>query len=150
MHFPLVDGFGSQRDGAVTQDHPVAGLQVDEQRGVVHRDALDGGGPLGGGEHQPGAAHQHPTAIGELTRAHLRAGQIGQHRHHLAGAFGGGSHGLEALDVRLQRAVAEVEPHHVDAGEQEVVEHLRRLAGRPQRGDDLRSGIGSGGHQVLI
>ena len=96
-------------------------------------------GPSPGRELEHGAVELPRPPAGKLARAHLRAGQVGKHpdesgpsrRPH-------GRRGGARRDPRAGRG--EVEPHHVDAGgAAAAVEHLRRLARRPEGGDDLRS-----------
>ena len=51
------------------------------------------------------------------------------------------SHRSESCDVLVELAVAEVQSHHVDARPQHLIEDIRRITCRPQRGHDLRSSV---------
>ena len=110
---------------------------------------MHSGGAFRRRQHHGRAAKKYPTTVGELSRTHLRTRQVGQHRHHLPSSFGGLANGLQTEQMRRKCPVAQVQAHDVDTGQDQFIEYLRRLAGRAQCGNDLRSGIGARGHQLL-
>src|SRR5262249_23634637 len=69
--------------------------------------------------------------------ADLRSRKVREHGDWRADVDGCGSHREEAMDVLVERAMAQVEPHDVDAGLEHLHEHVVRFARRPDRGDDL-------------
>ncbi|TPW15472.1 MAG: hypothetical protein FD127_765 [Acidimicrobiaceae bacterium] len=75
----------------------------------------------------------------ELPGSDLRPGQIGEHPDDRAVPLGGRTHGPHPMDVLVDGSVRQVEPDDVDAGDDQPVEHLRRLTRRSEGGDDLRS-----------
>ena len=71
--------------------------------------------------------------------------QIGQHAQRPFQRQFRAPHRLQGRRVILVRAVAEVEPHHVDAGADHVLQQ-RGIAGRgAEGGDDFGGAVGHGG-----
>ena len=73
----------------------------------------------------------------ELADAQLGALDIGHDGDGPAQLGLGGADALHAQGMVGVLAVAEVEPNHVHPGSQQGLDHLRAVAGRPERGDDL-------------
>ena len=80
----------------------------------------------------------HP-AVGKVAGADLRAGQVGEDGDRPAGLGGHRAHPRQPAEVLLERAVAEVESDDVDAGVDQAAEDIGAVAGRPERGHDLRA-----------
>jgi hypothetical protein len=55
-------------------------------------------------------------------------------RPDLAGGF---AHHGGAVDVVLRGAVAEIQPHHADLGQDHLFQQFRRVGRRTERGNDL-------------
>ena len=133
-------------DRAVAEDQPVADLEVVEQGRVVdvHRAgvAVAVAGPYG----QVGAGDEGDATLREPAGTDLRTGEVGEHADRAPDALGGGPHHREPGQVLVERAVAEVEAHDVDAGAQQPLERFGLVGRRPDGGDDLRSA----GHAALL
>ncbi len=84
-------------------------------------------------------SRQEGPALGERTRPHLGAGQVGEDGDLAAPPVGDLAHELDALDVFLGLTVRQAESYDVDPGVEKGGEHLRRVGGRADRGDDLRT-----------
>jgi galactarate dehydratase len=88
-------------------------------------------------EPERGAGRQRNRAVGERSDAQLRALHVGQHADRTPDALLDGADLLQPLAVLLVRAVAEIEPEHVDAGEKQRTDHGLARARRAERRDDL-------------
>ena len=132
----------SEGDRAVAEHDPVAGVQVVEQRRVVDADqsmaelvsasvtsvTIDPAAQLDAAAgNGPARTFGPGRSASTATTDPVRSARL--------------THGAQPGDVLVERAVAEVEPHDVDAGLQHRVEHLGRVAGRAERGHDLRSSV---------
>ena len=79
-------------------------------------------------------------AVGrEGPRADLRAGQVDEDTDRATDLVGDGAHLVQQLEVVGELAVAEVEADHVDPGRDQPTERFGRVAGRSDRGNDLRA-----------
>ena len=123
-----------QAQQAVVEEQRVAGPHVARQLLVVEADALARAelGP-GGVEDELLAGDERRLAAFDLADADLRALQVGHDRDLLADLGRDLADQRRAVDVVLRRAVREVEAHHVDAGADHPLEHLRRCS-TPGRG----------------
>jgi hypothetical protein len=78
----------------------------------------------------------HPAAHGPDPQ--LRAWHVLEHRHLAPHALGGGSDPVHRFGVLVRLAVREIEPGHVHALNDHLLEHFGLPRGRPHGGDDLR------------
>ena len=85
----------------------------------------------------PGFEHERPAAL-ERAGADLRAAEILKDRDLAVRARRRGADAAERRRVRVVRAVREIQAEDVGAGGDERVEHRVGIAGRTDRGDDLR------------
>ncbi|MDT4841234.1 hypothetical protein FQZ97_750790 [compost metagenome] len=138
VHRFALDAVDREHDQAVVQQQLVAGLHVARQVLVVQADGVDVA-QLGarGIEHELGAGFEPDLALRELADADLRTLQVGHDGHFAAGLAGGFAHHGGAVDVVLRRAVAEVQPHHADLGQDHLFQQFRRAGGGAEGGDDL-------------
>ena len=143
------ESFDPQRDGTVADDHPVAHVQVGDERVVIDVELADRAGPVAGAQHHLGALHQMNTFRRQLPGADLRAGQIGEDGDDGPHSRCRSTHIVQTAHMFIDTAVGEVEAHHVDTGHEQPVEHLGRLTGRAERGDDLGSGLHRH-HSILL
>ena len=134
-----------QHDQTVVEKQHVAGLHVSRQLLVVETDACEIP-RLGtrGVEHELHARFQIHLALGELADADLRALQIGHDRHLAACPLRCLAHQFCPVDMVLRLAMAEVQPHHVDAGADHLFEQRRIAGGGAESGDNLG---GTGDHE---
>ena len=129
-----------QHDQAVVEQQRVAGLHVARQLLVVQAHRVDVA-QLGarGVEHE----RLRRARASTLPSANLPTRIFGPCRSamiatSLPGALGRVAHHRRAVDVVLRRAVAEVQPHDVDAGARSSAPASRVAGrGRAERGDDL-------------
>jgi hypothetical protein len=138
VHLLAAHGVHRQHDQAVVEQQRVAGAHVARQFLVVQAHGVDVA-RLGAlrVQHEGLAVDQHHLAVGELADADLRALQVGHQRHRLAHLVAVRAHQVRTVDVVLRLAVAEVQPHHVDTGADQALQHLG-VAGRgAEGGDDL-------------
>ena len=80
---------------------------------------------------------QDDVSIGKALDADLGSLQVAEHRDVLADLLGRGPDRFDALDLIGADTVRKVEPHDVRSAPDHVLEHARRVRGRPQRSDDL-------------
>ena len=79
-------------------------------------------------------------AVGrEGTGTDLRTGKVDEDADRATDLVGDGAHLVQHLEVVGELAVTEVEAYHVDTGRDQPTERLWRVAGRSDRGDDLRA-----------
>src|SRR5262249_35243791 len=76
---------------------------------------------------------------GEGAEPELRPLQVGEDADRPPGLLLERADRVDALPVVVVRAVAEVEPEHVDAGAEQGLDALRRRACGPEGRDDLRA-----------
>ena len=108
-------------------------------------------------EVEPEAASfpQVDPSLAEAADAQLGPLEIEQGRDRAAGSAFQTADGCQALAVLFDRAVAEVEPEHVGAGDEEVPDRLLCGARGPEGGDDLgvavaaHAGSGTGAEAQL-
>ena len=74
---------------------------------------------------------------GESVDADLRTLQVAEHTHVAAGLARRFPHQLQAPRVIGERAVREIDPHHIDAGTHHVGKHLGVVRGGTERRDDF-------------
>ena len=87
-------------------------------------------------EPQPRAVLEHHVAGGEGADPELRALQVGEHADRAADLLLETADRIEAGRVVGVRAVREVQPEHVDAGDEQPLDHLGRGRARPDGGND--------------
>ena len=88
-------------------------------------------GPVPGHEAHDAAGHQLDAAVGEAAGADLRAREVGEHADRAADLGGDLAHHRQPVEVVVERAVAEVEAHDVDAGAEQRLEPGRVVAAGP-------------------
>ena len=132
-------GDDPHRDRAVAEHHAVPGRHVGEQVRVVDADHVLGARPVAGDERHRRTRRELDATLRERPGPDLRTGQVGDDRDVTAEARRQRSHELQASEVLVDRAVAEVEPAHVGAGEQEAFERGGLTRRRPEGGHDLRA-----------
>ena len=76
------------------------------------------------------------AAFGEFLDPDLRPRQVGEDADLDAQPLRRLAHRLRARDLRRWIAVREIQPHHVDAGAQQRIEHAGRIGGRAEGGED--------------
>ena len=138
LHLLAMHEVDDQLDQAIVEQQHVAGPDIARQFLVVQPHAIHVAG-LGarGVENKARAGLQHDLALGELAHADLGALQVGHDGDLAARALGGFAHQRRTLDVVLRRAVAEVQPHHVDTFAHHLLQDLRAAGSGAQGGDDL-------------
>ena len=140
--------FDDQRHPAVAQGHPVAG-----------RERVDGTGQLDGHDlgrahiarHRLGEPHQRAgleshAVGGERRAAHLGPGEVDEDAHRPAHHVGGRPHTGHAVEARLDGTVGETQPSDVRSRLEQPPQHVRRIRGRSDGGDDL----GPTGHPLTL
>ena len=152
----LVVGHRARDDGAGRDDRPVHALDLDAHLAVVDQEEIAGLDVVGqalerrahevarahdvvGGDPQDVAHGEVVRAVAELSEADLRALQVDEDRDGAAGVLRGLAHIGETDLVLGVVAVAQVHAGHVDAGIDDRADHLVRLGGGAQGGDDLRA-----------
>ena len=93
-----------------------------------------------------GQGHVHPRlqlgeVVAQLADPQLRPRQVAEHRDLAADLLGGGADRLDRLRLALRAGVGEVEAEDVGAGGDQLLEHRRVPARRPDRGDDLGAAL---------
>src|SRR4051812_12078790 len=116
-------------------------MQIFEQRRVVDADHVVGTERCICHKANARACLQLEPALRKRRGTHFRSRQIREHRHDGTRTGGRRAHGAQPADVRLEGAVTEIEPHHVDTADQQLVEHFGCVSGRPQCRPDLRPGV---------
>ena len=130
-----------QCDRAITDDDPVADVEVAQQRVVVDADH-DVGARVGIGHHRDQRpCSQLDPGGGERGRTHLGTRKVGEHGDDGSGPGSSLADGAEPGDVLVEMAVAEIEAHDIDPCEEHRIEDLGRVTGGAQRGHDLRSRV---------
>jgi hypothetical protein len=129
-------------DAVVEQEH-VAGDHVARQLEVAHADlgriarrCIEAGDQV-----EAIARLQRDLALGEGLDADLRARQVGEDADLAADLQRHRTHGFPTRHLRRGIAVGEVQPHHVHARAQHGFQHLGRIRGRPQGGDDAGAAL---------
>ncbi|MPN16917.1 hypothetical protein SDC9_164265 [bioreactor metagenome] len=151
VHLFAAHGVHGQHDQAVVEQQHVTGAHVARQFLIVQPHAVDVA-QLGarGVQHERRALRQHHLAIGKLAHADLRALQVGHDGHLAPRTLGGRAHRGRAVDVVLRRAVAEVQPHHVQACSNHLLKQLRIAGSGAQSGNDLGGAADLHEHLSLI
>ena len=127
MHFVAVDRLDAQRDRAVGQVDQLAGVDVAREPGIGDADA--GGRP----GHRFGRQRERCTvgekdrrrAVGERSGADLRSRQVLQHGDVHAELGRDRAHVGDHRRVFFVRAVREVQPRDVHAGQEQLPKHFR-------------------------
>ncbi len=88
--------------------------------------------------------HMHPrlqlgVVVAQRADPELRPRQVAQYRDLAANALGGTADRLDRARLLVRSGVGEVEPEDVGAGADQLLEHARLPARRPDGGDDLRA-----------
>ncbi len=129
----------AQRDRSVTELHSCVDGEIVEQRGVVDLDATVVARAVAADElHDRSGPEEDPT-VGKGTGADLRPGEVGEHSDGPASVGRHRSDASEYRQVLVERAVAQVQPHHVRAGVDQLSERLGGVTRRSDGGHDLRS-----------
>ena len=92
-------------------------------------------------EPQNVAARQGDATVLEGAEAELRSLKVGQDRQGTIGGYLGLAHRRHRRGVIFRFAVAEIEAEDVGAGARQGFDDLRRVAGRPQGGDDAGAAL---------
>ena len=123
----------------IVEQQAIAARDRARQRRIRGRDAVDRSGKVTGANPECRTdGERNSRAALERARADLRAAQVLQNRHDPAGALCRGADAGDDLGMALVGAVREVETKDVDSGLDQVLECLDGIAGRPDRGNDLR------------
>jgi hypothetical protein len=139
-----------QHDQAVVEQQQVAGADIARQFLVIQPHTTDIPRLGARGVQDKGRSLlQHDLAFGELANPDLWALKVGHDGHLAAGALRRLAHQRGAVDVVLRLAVAEVQPHHIDAG----IDHGHQQGGIARRGseggDDLGGAMWHEGHFLV-
>ncbi|MCY1413004.1 hypothetical protein D9M71_284260 [compost metagenome] len=124
---------------AVVQQQFVTDAAVLDQVRIVDADHVLGAGVarMAGGEAEGVAYGQFDALVGELGDADLRALQVAEQGDEAAVLGGQFAYQLGAGAVLVGGSVGEVQAGDVDAGDDELFEDLRGVAGWAKGGDDL-------------
>jgi hypothetical protein len=135
---PRLHGVDHDDDQAVVEQQGVADLDLARQRLVVQPDCVDIT-ELGTCRVQDerGAGLQHDLALGELAHPDLGALQVGHDGDLAPSPLRRLAHQPRAVDVVLRDTVAEVQPHHVHAGPDHLLEQGGIAGGRAEGGNNL-------------
>ena len=88
-------------------------------------------------EHEGRPGLEHHGALHEGAKPELRTLQINQDADRMLGLALDRPDRLDLLGQLLAREMAHVEPEYVHARPEQAFDHLRRVRGRPEGGDDL-------------
>jgi hypothetical protein len=136
-----------EHEAAVVEQQRIARAHVARELLVVQAHARDVAGLLETRVEDEGVAGlQHHLAILELAHADLRALEVDHDPDRALDLAAGLAHELGALHVVRGRAVREVQPHDVDAGEEHPLEGRGVARSGAERGDDLGAAL-CFGHQ---
>ena len=128
----------TQLEQAVVDEDAIARPATSSREVVVgDRDLVAGSAIVLGHEHDRPRRRRVRRGLGSTPmrmRGPCRSPRIATGAPQLGGHA---AHGGDGARVRLVRAVREVDARHVEAGLDELADHLRRAAGRPERADDL-------------
>ena len=122
---------------AVVEEEPVARLHDLGQPLEAHRDPLRVADDVLAGQREVLAGQQLDRLRLDLAKPHLGTRQVGHDGDAPAGGLFRRADARDALGVAGEVAVREVEPRDVQPRANEAFEHLRRLGGRSDGGDDL-------------
>ncbi len=134
-----VDLEDRHRDRTVPELDLRPGVEIVEQRRVLHVDRRCIARPVAGDEPDLARALDHHVAVAERPGTDLRTRQIGEHGDRPTGPLGGVADPSERDQMVGDVAVAEVQSDHVETGDHQVFEHLGRVARRTDGRYDLRS-----------
>ncbi len=123
----------------IVQQQLVANTAILDQIRVIDTDHFLGAGVarMGDGEAELVAFLQLDALVGELGDADLRALQVAQQCDEAAMASGDLTDQLGPGTVLVGAAVGEVQAGDIQPGDDHLLQHIRRTAGRAQGGDDL-------------
>ena len=131
------DALDDQLHEAVVEKQPVARFHHPGQRLEAHRNPPRVADDVLAGQGEGFAGHELDRLRLDLAEAHLRSGQVGHDGDPAAGGLFGGADAGDAFGVAGEVAVGEVEPRHVQPGADQPFQHLRRIRGGADGGDDL-------------
>ena len=137
-HLAVVDLVHAQPDGAVREVEHVALVAQLREALPGHRQPLRGALHLLPGEHHLRVARQLGHPAGHRADPQLGPGQVTEDRHVALRALRGRAHRLRDFPVLLRVAVREIEPGHVHAGSDHLLEDVEILRGWTDGRDDLR------------
>src|SRR5712691_5411030 len=132
---PAGDRLDCELDPAVVKEHTIALSYRLDELDVADLD-LVWVLAVRSGEHDLATSNQAHERRVEPTRPDLRALQVADDRDRLADSVGRRPHVGRGAPVRVVVAMREVEPGHVHARLDEVLQHGRRRARRPDGADD--------------
>ncbi|MNC23109.1 hypothetical protein D3C75_711240 [compost metagenome] len=132
-------GFDAHDHAAIVEQQFVTNAAVLDQVGVVDTDdvLVAFGQRVGGGEGELVTDLQFDALVGELGDADLRTLQVAQQCNMAAVLGGDVTDQARAGLVLVRSAVGEVQACHVQAGEDQLFDHFRRVAGGAKGGDDF-------------
>ena len=132
-------GFDAHDHAAIVQQQFVTDAAVLDQVGVVDTDdvLVAFGQRVGGREGELVTDLQFDALVGELGDADLRTLQVAQQCNMAAVLGGDVTDQARAGLVLVRSAVGEVQACHVQAGEDQLFDHFRRVAGGAKGGDDF-------------
>jgi hypothetical protein len=132
-------GFDAHDHAAVVEQQFVTDATVLDQVRIVDPDDFLGafGQRVGGGEGEAIAHLEFDFLVGELGDTDFRALQVTQQRHVATVASGDLADQAGTGLVFVRSAMAEVQAGHVEAGEDQLFDHFRRIAGGAQGGYDF-------------
>jgi hypothetical protein len=139
-HFRVADVDDAQLDGSIGQQYAVARFYVGGEVGV------SGGGAAAIAQkefrcdREGGPDVEHAAAARKAAETDFGPLQIEHDANRTAQFRGGPADFRNARGVLCLRAVRRVQAEHIHAGQQELLDNGRGIAGGPQGGDDL--GIG--------
>ena len=122
---------------AVVEQQHVPWLDGREDLRVRKEHALGRARLLGALEAKDGAVVDEHAPAGEFPDAEFRPLQVGKDADRMAMALGYPTHGILQRARRLVRGVAHVDAEHVDARQEQALDHFRCGRGRAQGRDDL-------------
>ena len=138
VHGFTFDGLDDQHDQAVVQQQHVTSFDLARQGFVIEAHSIDIA-ELGAGSIQNEflPLRKHDFVVCKLANADFGALQIGHDPDLTPRALSGFAHEARAVDVILRLAVAEVQPHHVHARADHLLQHGRIAGCGAQCGDDF-------------
>ncbi len=130
-----------QADLAVVQQQHIAGEYVGRQFLIGNSHRMLGAGIDGQRSVQGefGAVSQLDLSGRKPVDADFRSLQIAEHAHVAAGLARSLAHQFDPACMIGNRAVREIQTHHIHAGAHHLLEHRRIVRGRPQGRDNFRA-----------
>ena len=131
MHLFTAHKINRHNNQAVIEQQHIARFDFTRQLFVVQAYAIDVAG-FGAGaiQYKFLAGLQHDLAFGKLGNTDFGALQIGHDGHFHTGAFGGLTDHHGTVNMVLCLAVAEVQPHHIDTGSDQLFQYFGGIGSR--------------------